>query len=351
MNRLKILFNCSLVLLILALPFTALTEENNSKSNPAKPSEKTKKAKIQFQEDFFDFGKIEQQVTVEHIFKFKNTGDADLRIDHLKSSCSCTAALISSKVIPPGENGEIKVAFSSKSFQGKVKRTVLVFSNDPDSGKYTLNIKANVQAFLEANPKYIDFGSLKNGETVSRGFAVKNLTNEPVTIKEVKIDIKDIKVGEFEKEINPNEEITINLTLTSSSSPGNFFGNIEIATAQHSDKKLVIAATGKILGDIILTPDNIYFGVVKKGGKSEQKIKIANNSNIALKLLEVESSFEFIKLNFKEKTLLPKENIELTLSLLPVAPAGSFNGKIDIKTDNKVQPLLSAMLYGVVKDR
>lgn len=350
MGRLKIFINCILVLLILSLPFTALTEENNSKTNPAKPSEETKKPKIQFQEDFFDFGKIDQQKTVEHIFKFKNAGNADLKIDNLKSSCSCTGALITSKVIPPGDSGEIKVAFSSKSFQGEVKRSVLVFSNDPDNGKYTLNIKSNVQAFLEANPQRIDFGSLKNGESVSRGLAVKNLINEPVTIKEVKTDIKDIKVGEFEKEINPNEETTINLTLTSSSLPGSFFGNMEITTVQHSDKKLIVSVTGKILGDITLTPDNLYFGIVKKGGKSEQKIKIVNNSNSAIKLLEVKSNLEFIKLNFSGKTLLPKENIELTLSLLPVAPAGSFNGKIDIKTDSKTQPLLSAKLVGVVRD-
>ncbi|OGL43451.1 MAG: hypothetical protein A2W05_09290, partial [Candidatus Schekmanbacteria bacterium RBG_16_38_10] len=238
MDRLRILFRGILVLLILSLPFIASTEENNKKTNLAKSLEKTKKPKIQFQEDFYDFGKMDQQQTVEHIFKFKNTGNADLKIDHLESSCSCAGALISSKVIPPGGNGEIKVSFSSKNFQGEIKRTVQVFSNDPDKGMYTLNIKSNVRAFLEANPKNVDFGSLKNGETVSRRIAIKNLTNEPVTIKEVKTDLKDIKIGEFEKEINPNEETTINLTLTSSSSPGNFFGNIEITTSQHSDKKL-----------------------------------------------------------------------------------------------------------------
>ncbi len=350
MDRLKILFRGILVLLILSLPFIALTEENNKKTNPAKSSENTKKPKIHFLEDSFDFGKIDQQQTVEHIFKFKNTGNADLKIDHLQSSCSCTGALISSKVVPPGGSGEIKVSFSSKSFQGEIKRSVQVFSNDPDKGTYILNIKSNVRAFIEANPNNVDFGSLKNGETVSRKIAVKNLTNEPLTIKEVKTDLKDIKIGEFEKEINPNEETTINLTLTSSSSPGNFFGNIEITTSQHSDRKLIVAATGKVLGDITLTPDNIYFGIVKKGGKSEQKIKIANNSSTAIKLLDVKSNLEFIRLNFNEKTLLPKENIELILSLLPAAPSGSFNGRIEIKTDSKVQPLVSATLYGVVKD-
>ena len=104
MDRLRILFRGILVLLILSLPFIASTEENNKKTNSAKSSEKTKKPKIKFLEDSVDFGKIDQEKTVEHIFKFKNIGDADLKIDHLQSSCSCTGALISSKVIPPGGN-------------------------------------------------------------------------------------------------------------------------------------------------------------------------------------------------------------------------------------------------------
>jgi len=346
----KFLFFSLSILLSLLLCYQAFTEEKKSISTANPPAQETKKPKIQFQENFFDFGKIEQQKTVSHIFKFKNTGTSDLIIDNLKSTCGCTAALVTSKVIPPGASGEIKVTFSSKNFQGEVKRSVYVFSNDPQNSKYTLNIKAYVRAFLEAKPKYIDFGNFKKGESVSKSLVVKNLTNEPITIKDIRSDLKEIKIANFEKEINPNEETVINLTLNLSQPPGNFFGNIEITSAEHPDEKLIVPASGRIIGDITVTPENLYFGIVKKGEKSEQKIKVTNNSETALRLIEVRSTLEFIKPNFNGKPIPPKENVELTLSLLPTAPAGSFKGKIDIKTDNKVQPMLSSMLYGVVKD-
>jgi len=46
--------------------------------------------KIEFEESEFDFGTIEQGTAVEHIFKFKNTGEAPLVIVDAKSSCGCT---------------------------------------------------------------------------------------------------------------------------------------------------------------------------------------------------------------------------------------------------------------------
>ena len=347
---LKLLFNYILVLFILLLPYQALAEEKTEKSTPPAQVKEAKNPEIQFQEDFFDFGKIEQQKSVSHIFKFKNTGNADLVINDLKSTCGCTAALVTLKVIPPGETGEIKVTFSSKNFQGEVKRSVFVSSNDPKNSKVILNIKSFVQAFLEVKPKFINFGSLKKGEAISRSLTVKNLTNAPVTIKEVKSEVKDLKIGDFEKEINPEEETIINLTLNPTTLLQDLLGNIEITANQHPDEKLIIPVSGRIIGDIILMPENIYFGMLKKSEKSEQKIKITNNSDKTLKLLEVKSSLEFIKPGFNGDAILPKKSLELTLSTLPAAPAGPFRGKIEIKTDNKDQPLLSAMLSGAVKE-
>ena len=41
---------------------------------------------IEFTALEYDFGEVDQGDTVEHVFKFKNVGDADLVIDRVKSS-------------------------------------------------------------------------------------------------------------------------------------------------------------------------------------------------------------------------------------------------------------------------
>lgn len=62
----------------------------------------------------FDFGKILCDKAVEHTFKFKNTGDANLIITSATGSCHCTVPALQKSEYAPGEEGEIKVVFDPK---------------------------------------------------------------------------------------------------------------------------------------------------------------------------------------------------------------------------------------------
>jgi len=67
-----------------------------------------------FEEKRHDFGFLTQGKKVEHIFRFKNNGDVHLIIHDTKTSCGCTAAVLSEKAIAPGSVGEILVRFDSR---------------------------------------------------------------------------------------------------------------------------------------------------------------------------------------------------------------------------------------------
>ena len=45
---------------------------------------------MEFEKEIFDFGTIAQGEKVNFIYKFTNTGDADLIISSAKGSCGCT---------------------------------------------------------------------------------------------------------------------------------------------------------------------------------------------------------------------------------------------------------------------
>ncbi|MFZ0456089.1 MAG: DUF1573 domain-containing protein [Ignavibacteriaceae bacterium] len=100
--------------------------------------------KIYFPEITHDFGKVENGKVVDYIFKFVNQGNSVLNIQDIKTSCGCTAALVSSKTVKPGEDGTIKVELNTKGHTGKMVRTVTVKSNDPKAPTSTLTIFAEV---------------------------------------------------------------------------------------------------------------------------------------------------------------------------------------------------------------
>jgi Protein of unknown function (DUF1573) len=100
--------------------------------------------KIQFAETNFDFGKAAQSTAVKHIFKFTNVGTDTLKITQVKTSCGCTAAE-SSKIILPQKDGQIEVTYNTGSQQGKVSKTVYVFSNDIESPQRSVSIQGVVE--------------------------------------------------------------------------------------------------------------------------------------------------------------------------------------------------------------
>jgi len=84
---------------------------------------------IQYENDKFNFGMINEGELVKHVFKFKNTGTEPLVISNAKGSCGCTVPTWPKEPIPPGANGEISVEFNSKGKPGSQSKRVTVTAN------------------------------------------------------------------------------------------------------------------------------------------------------------------------------------------------------------------------------
>jgi hypothetical protein len=119
--------------------------EENVATAEVRDAESGKFPVITFEESQFDFGTIDQGTNVEHVFKFKNTGEAPLMIVNAKSSCGCTVPEYTKEPIAPGDSGEMLVKFNG-SGQNQVSKTVTITTNTKE-GTETLTIKAFV------NPK------------------------------------------------------------------------------------------------------------------------------------------------------------------------------------------------------
>jgi hypothetical protein len=109
-------------------------------------------AKIEFDEEVFDFGNIVEGEVVEHIFKFKNIGKSPLIINHAKGSCGCTIPEWPHDPIVPGATSQIKVKFNSKGKQGEQDKTVTISANTIPN-KTTIRIVGGVEINPETEKK------------------------------------------------------------------------------------------------------------------------------------------------------------------------------------------------------
>jgi uncharacterized cupredoxin-like copper-binding protein len=99
---------------------------------------------IYFPETQHDFGKVNEGDKVNYTFRFVNKGETALQIKDIKTSCGCTAALVSTDNLKPGQEGTIKVELNTKNRSGKMSKTVTVQSNDPKDPAKILTVYADV---------------------------------------------------------------------------------------------------------------------------------------------------------------------------------------------------------------
>ena len=93
---------------------------------------------VSIEKDFFDFGELNQNESIEAEFIIKNTGNAPLLIRSVKASCGCTVPEWPKELIDVGSTAEIKVTFNSGTKKGKQNKTITLVTNAIPSTKVLL---------------------------------------------------------------------------------------------------------------------------------------------------------------------------------------------------------------------
>jgi hypothetical protein len=100
--------------------------------------------KLKLAKNEFDFGNVEEGKLVETKIGLKNEGQGTLEISEVKTSCGCTAALLSSKKLNAGESGSVRLELDTANREGKLTRTVTIYSNDPDAPNQVITLYVNI---------------------------------------------------------------------------------------------------------------------------------------------------------------------------------------------------------------
>jgi len=106
------------------------------------PIDSTQVAKIEFENETYDFGTVPQGAVVKHSFKFKNVGKAPLLIGSARSTCGCTIPKWPREPIMPGESGEIDVRFNTEGKKNAQTKPVFINCN---------TLPAEVKIYMKGN--------------------------------------------------------------------------------------------------------------------------------------------------------------------------------------------------------
>jgi hypothetical protein len=92
----------------------------------------------------FDFGRVLPERKLSRQFSLRNFGSADLAIERVSTTCGCTAALLDDKVVKPGGRATLRVTLETRNYSGRIRRSVLIKSNDPQHPTTEIKLEATV---------------------------------------------------------------------------------------------------------------------------------------------------------------------------------------------------------------
>jgi hypothetical protein len=297
--------------------------------------------KIAVPDAVFDFGAAPQGPPVVHSFTIRNTGQADLVIGSVQSSCGCTVAQTSKKLLHPGESTQITATFDTRHERGNVSRQIDVFSNDPKTPDQALTIKGTVTVEAEAVPGELSFGTLRKGAGAEQTIAIRQLgkgsgfqviktsnTNAHILVSRLPANGASAR---FQIKVAPEMPI------------GPFEDTITIAT---NHQPIEVPLYGTVVGDLKTEPAQVSFGILPHGQGAVRYVRLVNGSPHPVAVKAVKSTNSAV--TAKAAPLENGKQYRITLELRPGIPDGQLHGQLNIQTDDPDQPLVSVPYFGIV---
>src|SRR5262249_29698371 len=99
---------------------------------------------------------------------------------NVRASCGCTAAVTSTRVVPPGSEGHIEVTFDTARDLGHKPRSITVYTNDPTQPVTGLILLGSVDADVALDPIDLYVGHLHRGESATSRARVLTAPNAAV---------------------------------------------------------------------------------------------------------------------------------------------------------------------------
>ena len=300
------------------------------------------KPKIKFDKSVYDFGTVSDVDRVTGTFIVENVGDGVLRIGKPSTSCGCTVAGVKPDVLQPGEKGELAFTLSLGRSRAIFQKTITVSSNDPETPKSILTVKADYTPLYITRPLSF-YLNLRKGQTTNLTTHVTRTDGKELKIISVKPTQPWITATVEPDPNSTNRSARIKATLAVEGSPGYFTEYVNVFVDGSDQPAFSVTMTGRIYGDLTWTPENVYWPVTDAARAMTTK-KVILRSSLPQKL-EVKN----ISTTLNDMTLeaVPRpdgKSMELVAKLSSV-PAKSVNGTIRFETNIPSQPVVEVPVW------
>lgn len=327
----------------------------------ARKAEATAKApRLTLVEPVKDFGTVAKGQKLDWSFQVKNTGDADLEIIAARPTCGCTVADFD-KVIKPGQIGKVTAHVDTTTFAGPIAKAVTLETNDPSAPSAQVTIHAVVKPYVEAYPAgFVRFNMLQ-GDTEKQTVTLYSEEKDPFEIVKIESPSEWIKVVQTKNEgadIVPNvgrtgqSQYRFDITVGGPDAKvGPLAEKIHVITNSKNQPDYYVSVTGVVRPPFRVEPTGVNFGEVAPSDSAATRTVTLRSNNAktpeTFLVTKTESNVPGVTAEFKPTA--NKGEYEVTLQVAKSAKPGAIEGDVKIYTSDKVNPVVTVPVKGLVK--
>lgn len=264
---------------------------------------------ITFESLIHDFGEVGTNTKNNCEFKFKNTGNALLRITKVYAPCGCTVPELAKKDYAPGESGVLKAAYRAGSKSGSTSKRIEVSSNDKAKPKVILTLKAKIVMKIAYEPERLNL-LLKGENAGCPEITLTSRDNRQFSITSFK-STGDSITAEFDPTVK-STNFVLKPTVDQEKLKKGLRGQVEIALTHPLCKKVSILFD--TLEEFKIDPRVVYVREAEAQKPVTKKVSIFSNYNEEVEIESTSSKKGTVQVLSKEKV---RNGYQLELQITP----------------------------------
>ena len=200
--------------------------------------------------------------------------------------------------------------------------------------------------FAEA-PVY-DFGMVEQRTQIAHQFALRNTSRAFIRIDQVSSSCGCTTVSAEGRLVAPGQLTWVPVWVDTSDLVGKTTKRIAVRTSDPRTPVVMLAITGTVLTDLVVTPSPLYFGHVWRGTPVHSELIVKPGrpgpSTYTVSTVETESWRLHARVEAGDK---PGEQ-KVIVDLDPEVASGRFNEQLTIRTTSPRQPVITVPVFGNV---
>ncbi len=250
------------------------------------------------------------------------------------------------RAIPPGGRGDIELTLKTAGFQGSLRKTAAVQTNDPKNPRITLSLSATVSVAVEVQPRGVLMEGSVSDELVQT-VTIRAKEPQPLVLRPTQVTHPDKVAYELKtvEEGRVYELVIRNLNKQR----GRYAGQITLETNYPHKPQLQVLYAAVIKGKVEFQPQKLIFAPVRKpepaGGSGgidfptrTVNVSLVEDGKLSIEKLDYEQAY----FEVETKAVVPNRQYLLSVSVKGEAVSSVLLRKeLKIYTNIETEKVLS----------